>query len=149
VAYGDGAQYEFDVLGVGQSTARRFARRRALDVVTEEERDAARAELDERASQLVDGGQIGAFDFPANKPAYTHLLADATGHWWAGSRSGFDFAQQPISYDIYDPDGRFLGAVSVPPIRILQIAEDFIAGVARDDFDVETVVVLPLVKPKR
>jgi hypothetical protein len=68
---------------------------------------------------------------------------------WAGHRSGFDFGEQPTSYDINDPDGRFLGAVPVPPIRILQIGDDFIAGVASDDFDVETVVVLPLFKPKR
>lgn len=149
VAYSDGAQYEIDVLRAGQSTVRRFARERALDVVTTEERDAARARLDARVRQLVEDGRLGAFEFPANKPAYTHLVADATGHWWAGHRSGSDFAEQPTSYDLYDPDGRFLGAVSVPPIRILQIGDDFIAGVARDDFDVETVVVLPLIKPKR
>jgi hypothetical protein len=149
VAYSEGLRYEIDVVPVGQSTARRFARERALDVVTPEERDVARAELNERVTQLVEGGQIGAFQFPANKPAYTHLLADATGHWWASHRSGFDFAQQPTSYDLYDPGGRFLGAVSVPPIRILQIGDDFIAGVARDDLDVETVVVLPLIRSKR
>lgn len=80
VAYSDGVRYEIDVLRVGQSTVRRFARERELDVVTGEERDTARAQLDERVRQVVDGGQIGAFEFPANKPAYTHLLADATGH---------------------------------------------------------------------
>ena len=149
VAYGDGVQYQIDVIRAGQSTVRRFARGRALDPVTSEERDAARAQLDERARQLVDDGRLGAFEFPANKPAYTHLVADATGHWWAGRRSGSDFREQPTSYDLYDPDGRFLGAASVPPIRILQIGDDFIAGVARDDLDVETVVVLRLIKPGR
>jgi len=149
VAYSDGVQYEIAVIRAGQSTVRRFARERALDVVTGDERDAARAQLDERVRQLVGEGRLGAFEFPANKPAYTHLVADATGHWWAGHRSGSDFWEQPTSYDLYDPDGRFLGAVSVPPIRILQIGDDFIAGVVRDDFDVETVVVLRLIKPKR
>jgi hypothetical protein len=149
VGYSDGVQYQFDVIRAGQSIVRRFARERALDVVTAEDREAALAQLDERVRLLTGDGRLAAFEFPARKPAYTHLIADATGHWWAGHRSGSDFGEEPTSFDVYDPDGRFLGSVAVPPVRILQIGDDFMAGVARDELDVETVLVLPLVKPKR
>ena len=58
------------------------------------------------------------------------MAADATGHWWAGHRGGSDFREQPTSY--YDPDGRLLGHVSFPPLRILRIGDDFIAALSRD-----------------
>ncbi len=54
------------------------------------------------------------------------------------------------AYQTVTSDSRGLEThVDVPPIRILQIGDDFVAGVAREDVDVETVVVLPRLKPKR
>jgi hypothetical protein len=52
-----------------------------------------------------------------------------------------------VEYDVYDPEGVYLGTVDVPPILIMSIGADFIAGKETDALGVDYAVVLPLDRP--
>jgi hypothetical protein len=79
----------------------------------------------------------------------SRTCADADGYWWAGRYRGEADPEDPTAaipteYDIFDPQGTFLGTVAVPPIHIMSIGAGFIAGRETDDLGVEYAVLLRL-----
>ena len=49
-------------------------------------------------------------------------------------------------YSVIAPDGEWLGTVEAPPgFRMLDVAGGLVLGVARDEMDVESVVVYELI----
>jgi sugar lactone lactonase YvrE len=104
--------------------------------------------MNERAREFVTGGRVDEFDFPSRRPAFTHMVTDADGNWWVGAADGWPGTPNPTAWDVFDPDGRFLGTVTLPePLRVLEIGDDFVAGVAFDALDVPYAVVRDLIKP--
>jgi hypothetical protein len=83
---------------------------------------------------------------PATMPFYEDALVDDAGNLWVR-----DFQPDPDAppvWTVFDAQGRMLGPVSMPlGFRPMQIAEDLVVGVARDDLDVEHVLVYGLEKP--
>jgi hypothetical protein len=78
-------------------------------------------------------------------PFYQAALADAEGNLWV---QDFSPGEPPAGWSVFDPEGRFLGAVAMPDrFRPQQIGDDFILGVARDELDVERVQLYALEKP--
>ena len=80
---------------------------------------------------------------PEHIPAYQAMLIDATSHVWL-ERYRLPGDTLP-SWDVIAPNGRWLGAVSVPPrLRVMQVGEDFVLGRHLDSLGVERIRVHPL-----
>ena len=75
---------------------------------------------------------------PDSTPAYRSLLEDETGHLWV-ERYRLPWEEARL-WEVFDPDGRWLGTVEVPPgLTVFQIGADFVLGRHLDDFGVERV----------
>lgn len=69
-------------------------------------------------------------------PAWGQLFIDHRGALWAREASSVDQL-----FAIFDGSGRLLARAELPAdLRVLAIGDDVVAGVERDAFDVETVV---------
>ena len=78
-------------------------------------------------------------------PAYDDLEIDIGGNIWIREYA-WDDGDQP-RWTVFDPDGRMLGDVLLPPsFRVTQIGEDYVLGVWRDELEVEHVRMYELVK---
>jgi hypothetical protein len=82
---------------------------------------------------------------PETRPAYQELITDATGHVWAKEYRSQDVAGTPLEWQIFSPDGAWLGEIQTPPrFAVLEIGEDYILGRRLDDLDVQRVQLLHL-----
>jgi len=87
--------------------------------------------------------QIEAMAMPPTRPAYGGLLGDSMGNLWLSEWAMYPHF--PERWTVLDPEGRWLGAVAMPPnFHPMDIGEDWILGVERDELDVEYVVIYPL-----
>lgn len=80
-------------------------------------------------------------------PLFAAPFADDEGRIWLPSyKPGGELKSVP-PYIVIAPDGEWLGTVEAPPgFRILDVAQGLVLGVARDQMDVESVVVWELVE---
>ena len=82
---------------------------------------------------------------PETRPAYSDLLVDAAGAVWAQRFRGRTEIEQPISFEVFGPDGAWLGSIRMPRrFTPLEIGLDYVLGVARDELDVGAVQLLRL-----
>jgi hypothetical protein len=83
---------------------------------------------------------------PQARPPHSQLLLDVGGNLWArlGPTEGGGGAS--IDYLVFDPEGKLLGAVALPPIEVLEIGEGYVLGVYRDELEVEFVQLYDLTK---
>jgi hypothetical protein len=83
---------------------------------------------------------------PSTMPSYEAVLLDDGGNLWVR-----EFQPPPAAspaWTVFDPDGRMLGAVSLPDrFKPTQIGIDFVLGVWSDDLDVQHVRMYRLEKP--
>lgn len=71
-------------------------------------------------------------------PAYRRILVDAARRIWLEDYAGPSDVGR--TWTVFDPDGRMLGRVEVPEgLLILDIGADYVAGVYRDELEVEHV----------
>ncbi len=79
-------------------------------------------------------------------PLFASPFADAEGRVWLPSyKPGGELKSAP-PYTVIAPDGQWLGTVEAPPgFRVLDVAHELVLGVARDEMDVESVVVYELI----
>ncbi|MCA1788844.1 MAG: hypothetical protein LC667_02995, partial [Thioalkalivibrio sp.] len=79
-------------------------------------------------------------------PPLEGMTLDSLGYLWVIRPGGMP--QDPLTFDVFDPDGRYLGDLSVPgglrPTPAPIIGADYLMGVWADELDVETVRVYPL-----
>lgn len=82
---------------------------------------------------------------PDVRPAFESLVVDDLGYLWVAQMSATqqDVSFRDVTFDVFDPEGRFPGVVEVdvgryPPPRI---TGDHLVGVMRDEFDTPGVVV--------
>lgn len=74
---------------------------------------------------------------PETLPAHGALLADSEGYLWAAE---YSLEEESTTWWVFNADGRWLGAVAIPPGGTLtQIGSDFVLGVWKDELDVEQV----------
>ena len=60
----------------------------------------------------------------------------------------YDLENQPIDWDVFNPEGCWLGVVTTPgKFFVMEVGADYIAGTARDEFDVPHAIVYGLQKP--
>ena len=78
-------------------------------------------------------------------PLFAAAFADDEGRIWLPSyKPGGELKSVP-PHIVIAPDGQWLGTVEAPPgFRILDVAHGLVLGVARDEMDVESVVVWEL-----
>lgn len=83
---------------------------------------------------------------PQSRPPHSQLLLDNGGNLWAklGPTRGGDGAS--VDYLVFDTEGQLLGTVILPPLEVLEIGEDYVLGVYRDELDVEFVRLYQLTK---
>ncbi|MGH7573752.1 MAG: hypothetical protein ACREM1_01285 [Longimicrobiales bacterium] len=107
--------------------------------VTAEERKAA---LDGLEDFVAAGGRIDASRIPSTKPLLSNFAVDDRGYLWVAVQ-GSD--AEEAAYDVFRPDGRYLGAVStttrlafwpVPPI----FSDAFVYGFTLDEMGVPFLV---------
>jgi len=90
---------------------------------------------------------LEATPVPERFPAHGDLLADRGGNLWI-QRYRRPGETGPDRWLVFDTDGRMLGDVEVPLERVLEIGDDHVLGVYRDDLDVEYVRMYRLTKPE-
>jgi hypothetical protein len=161
-AWGIGDDYVITVRGPGGDTLRAFGRSLEADRVTSSEAEAARATLREQVRDLAPSATLQDYDLPGVKPLFDEVVADRTGHWWvrrfrwarpdsqepSGAEDQSSSESEPYRYDVFEPEGRFLGTVEIPEMRVMVIGRHFVAGVETDELGVEYVAVYELVKPE-
>lgn len=97
---------------------------------------------------------LNAQVYPEHHPAWGRIMEDRTGHLWVeqpnpddpGVRSGWHTIRDtPSTWEVFDPDGVWLGAVELPPRFIVQeVGADYVVGVALDALEVESIRVYDL-----
>lgn len=95
-----------------------------------------------RAQQVFE-----ATPYPDSLPALYDLRVDRSGHVWGeGSQDSQWPAPSRVHY-VFGPSGAFLGVVEVPEgLRVLDIGDEYILGVWRDENDVDFIRVHRIVK---
>lgn len=114
--------------------------------VSAAEKDAALANLDWFTRQ---GGRVDGSQLPDEHPSYQAFDTDPLGHLWvrpAVPRTGevtpeTVYAPQAPVFDVFDPEGRFLGAVRSPvPLAYPHITATHVYGITVDDLGVQYIV---------
>ena len=83
--------------------------------------------------------------FADSLPAFSGILVDRADRIWA--REWSDDVRQPSRWLVFDPDGRLIGEVSMHAgCAPLEIGEDYVLCLVRDDLDVERVELRRLVR---
>jgi hypothetical protein len=75
-------------------------------------------------------------------PFFDALELDTAGNLWVRvpAPAGAGGATMPRTWQVFDADGAWLGAVETPAgLRVTEIGDAYLLGVVRDDFDVEYV----------
>jgi hypothetical protein len=83
---------------------------------------------------------------PTAYPPYTDLVLDHRGRLWVKTGRTAATAKAD-AYLVFSPTGEALGTASVPPIRILEIGDDYLAGVSRDGYGVQYLEVFGITRP--
>ena len=86
---------------------------------------------------------------PETKPAFGYQLGVSThGYLWVAEYT--DPPNGPRRLNLFDPQGAYLGDLGIPDglsyfPRSLEMGPDYLVAVFRDDLDVETVRLYPLI----
>jgi hypothetical protein len=90
---------------------------------------------------------VAEMELPETMPAYSSLIVDEHGNLWVGEYR-YDLAP-PHRYIVFDPEGRFITGVTVPPdFLVMTIANDHLWGRLTDDLDVQYVVGYAIVRDR-
>jgi sugar lactone lactonase YvrE len=114
--------------------------------VTAADRDQAREDLKWFTEQ---GGPVDWSKIPETKPLVTQFFLDDEGDIWVVRESSG--AEGSTVADVFDPQGRYLGAVALPfalaeaPLPIVR--NSVLYGVVRDELDVPYVVRARITRP--
>ncbi|MEX2609193.1 MAG: hypothetical protein WEA24_04545 [Gemmatimonadota bacterium] len=132
--------YTIDMAGPGGE--RRLIRRQgAVRPVTPELREAAWEYLDAREggreNQRWNRARSQVMD-PDSIPAVQGLAVDTEGNLWVKRSHGLE--EGPVVHDVFDPEGRFFGAVRLPHgLNVLEIGADYVLGMRLDAMDVPVI----------
>lgn len=111
--------------------------------VTQADRDMWLEEVWSEVAARVSGTpfeqRLGEPLFADSIPAYTGVLGSRGGGFWAAAR-GARLGESDIVWDVFRENGRYIGSVDLP-VRFepMSMNNRYIAGVTRNDLDVEFV----------
>lgn len=87
--------------------------------------------------------EMEAMPVPDSHPAYGELRGDLLGNLWVSAFA--PFPKIPGSWSVLDPEGRWLGEVSMPEgFYPRDFGPDWVLGTETDEMDVTYVVLYPL-----
>ncbi len=159
--YGISDDYRFSVLrGRAESGELPVRVERAWDPVpvNPDEASQARERITRNMRRNFPGWKWNGPDIPDTKAAYRTIFAGEDGRLWvlvsapsvevedplydpSDQNSVPDTWEEPVAFDVFEPDGRLLGHVNAPPGFGISPAPrfdgDHVWAVARDEFDVE------------
>lgn len=111
--------------------------------------------LNDRIAEILAGIESDAYrqrveqaydDLPTREgrlPAYSALAADADGYLWV--RDYPEPREAGNEWDVFGPDGRWLGSVEIPPgLDVIEIGTGYVLGVWESELGVEQVRSYPL-----
>jgi hypothetical protein len=127
--------------------------------ISSEQRDVERLGVESTMRQMDPAARFTGPEIPRVKPAYKDLRIGEDGTIWVhvsmpgerympdaptnpqpGSGPVLPRWREPSVFDVFEPDGRYLGRVSQPStIRILRMSRDRVWGTLADDDGVQTV----------
>lgn len=141
--------YEIEVVGEEGETKRIIRHERPVRQVSNEDEQAAREEHrtflrrvgHPRGDDYTEAELEAALDalpIPERIPPHGALQVDTEGYLWVAEWSMHRFGAS--RYWVHGPEGDLLGHVRVPPdIKVLDIGEDYVLGLALDDLGVEHI----------
>jgi hypothetical protein len=152
IAIGDGITQEITVLDLGPGPPTFFRRgweaARISDRELEDYIEWFLARFDEGTRRSV-ARDLDRVPFPTQMPSFSSLLWDREGNLWV-RRFRPPHRVSPGSsqtWDVFASDGTWLGAVDTPlGVQVTSIGADHLAGILRDELDLEHVVVHRLIK---
>jgi hypothetical protein len=74
------------------------------------------------------------------------LVLDRSGYLWVELGPSVASRTPSIDFLVFDPSGALLGTVTVPPLQVLEVGDDYLIGIDRDDLGVERVYVHEILK---
>jgi len=148
IVAGDQAAFAIDVFDAG-SGRRRSIRLEGLDLMVRPA--AVQSAINEAVEEVSAADQPGRRSFlehvpvPDQQPAFGGILLALTGEIWVSEY--VPPPRRPANWYVFDSDGRWLGRVAVPEQFVpADVSADRVAGVWRDELDVEHIRVYPLVR---
>lgn len=131
-------RYRINHVTFGGDTTRVVERPFTPAPITDQEREEAMERLDGFVQQ---GGDVDASRIPDTKPAYGAFTTDDAGNLWVIATGESD---APQVWDVFDPEGRYLGAVTTDlrfglyPRPVFR--DGFLYAVTTDELEVPYVV---------
>ncbi len=110
-------------------------------------RDSTAAMLAGKLNESAVSAVLDQVTVPAVRPPFSSIIVDAVGNLWVEQGPSSKGHAGSIDYFVFDRRGVFLGPVALPPIQVLDIGDDYVAGVYHDDLEVEYLQVFEIVKP--
>jgi len=72
---------------------------------------------------------MGQIPVPEERPAYADILVSPDGHVWVGKHRGPPPQMPPDEWEVFDPEGRWLGTVQTPTgFRVLDVGDGDVLG---------------------
>jgi hypothetical protein len=111
--------------------------------VTDSEMEEWREEMVQFFGPKLTGGEVramlGQVPMPRSRPPHSRLLLDRAGNLWAKLGPTEEREGASFDYLVFDGECRLLGTVTLPDVEVLEIGEDYVLGVYRDELEVEFV----------
>ena len=154
-----GGEYEIEKRAADGSPIHTIRRAVEAQAVTEDIRaavlDIVRSDLAETLPAGDVDAMLEAAEFAATIPAIDRLLYDSVSdRLWVGRPDAASIAERrpPSAWDLFDSGGMPVGSVALPEhYRLMEVRDDRLYGVWKDDLDVEYARVYRLtrVPPRR
>jgi hypothetical protein len=109
-------------------------------------RDTTIALYTQKMSEDVARRVLARVTVPTVRPHYSRLVLDRVGNLWVERGPANGAAPESVEYLVFDRAGVLLGIVALPPIEVLEIGDDYVMGVYRDEHEVEYLRVHEIVK---
>jgi hypothetical protein len=84
-------------------------------------------------------GMLDQVPRPEARPPYSTIILDQEGNLWAERGPTAGESKDSIDFLVFDLDGVLLGVVALPPIQVLEIGDDYVVGVRRDELEIQYV----------
>lgn len=143
VIAGDGSEMAFEVYRPDGTLVRRvrvdpFHDLRLADEAIEREITAFTGPEPESERARRWQQYFSEYPIPERRPAYGYLLVDELGFVWAREQLGLSEMNGAADWEVFSPEGRWIGSVSLPArFQLMEVGENHVLGVRRDALDVE------------
>lgn len=88
---------------------------------------------------------LESLPLPASRPAFDRIVLAGTGEVWVSEPAYGPV--DTVTWEVFDEQGRWLGPVESPVrFRLEAVTTDAVAGVWRDELDVQSVRIYPLIR---